>query len=113
MNYARFVRFVRFHRFLRFIGRTCVRVPYVQTSNEVRGCLDKDVVLYRGVSRRGNRFRARIKCRSVLTSLGWFDTAEEAARAYDHARVLNGLHTFNFRGSDEPIRQVIYVYKNV
>lgn len=38
---------------------------------------------YKGVYRSGSRWRARIYSRIATKSLGTFDTAEEAARAYD------------------------------
>jgi len=38
---------------------------------------------YRGVTRRGARWRARVKAGNRVESLGTFDTPEEAARAYD------------------------------
>ena len=40
---------------------------------------------YRGVDAHGGRYRARVQFRGTQETLGRFDTAEEAARAYDRA----------------------------
>ena len=46
---------------------------------------------FRGVARSGNRWRARITCRDIRHDLGVFDSAEDAAKAYDvAARKLHG-----------------------
>lgn len=42
-------------------------------------------VPYRGVHRRGRRFAAKISMRRQIFWLGYYDTAEDAARAYDKA----------------------------
>ncbi len=42
---------------------------------------------FKGVSIRGGRFQARISCLGQHVNLGRFETAEEAARAYDVAAV--------------------------
>lgn len=41
--------------------------------------------LPKGVHKKRNKFRARIKINGTLQSLGYFKTPEEAARAYDEA----------------------------
>ena len=40
---------------------------------------------YRGVSKKGKKFRARIYIKNIVTLLGTHDTAKEAAIAYDRA----------------------------
>ena len=45
---------------------------------------------YRGVYKRGNRYQARIRIRSVDTNLGMFATAEDAALAYNRAATAKG-----------------------
>jgi|GEM_PF-2516493 len=50
-----------------------------------------------GVQRVHNRYRARILLNGTNRTLGSFATAEEAARAYDDARVAAGLSRVNFR----------------
>lgn len=42
---------------------------------------------YKGVRAAGNKFLARIVCKRQLFTLGVFDTAEAAARAYDMAAI--------------------------
>lgn len=42
---------------------------------------------YRGVSRHGSRFQARIRARGERITLGTFATVEEAAAAYDKAAI--------------------------
>lgn len=48
---------------------------------------------YTGVHKRGNKFQAYICSKSKLIHLGFFDTAEEAHKAYIDAKQY--YHTFN------------------
>ena len=83
-------------------------IAFVQTSNQARDFeidIFQDIGVtdnYRGVSAHRNGYRARIKGKYI----GVFDTAKKAARAYNDARALNGLHRFNFRGHNEPSAEV-------
>lgn len=50
---------------------------------------------FKGVRKRGERFVARIRTPEKLVYLGTFDTAEQAAAAYDHgAMIYHGPHSF-------------------
>ena len=57
---------------------------------------------YKGVQRRGDRFVARIMSRHKLYHIGTYDTAEEAAEAYDQKAIeLNGEYArLNFERKD-------------
>jgi hypothetical protein len=58
---------------------------------------------FKGVSQRGRKFTARITVNGKLRSLGGFDTAEEAAAAYDRAaRRLHGAYA----ATNAELRQV-------
>lgn len=59
-------------------------------------------VQYRGVTFEGNRFRARITFLGEREHLGYFDSAEEAARAYDR-RALEMFGEFALVNFPKPI----------
>ena len=53
----------------------------------------RNTVGYRGVSKKGNNFRARIEIGGKQTYIGIYDTAKEAAIAYDRAILKANLST--------------------
>lgn len=59
-----------------------------QNSAAFRNFRRSKTVRYRGVTQKRNKFRARITLRGYEIGLGSFDTAIQAARAYDQAARL-------------------------
>ena len=57
-------------------------VGYTPTQQALQS---NNTVGYRGVVKSGKKFYARIKVDGKLTHIGTYDTAKEAAIAYDHA----------------------------
>jgi hypothetical protein len=51
-------------------------------SEQERNKRVKGKIPFKGVSSGGNRFRAQIRIKGKLVHLGYFDTAEEAGKAY-------------------------------
>ena len=56
---------------------------------------------YRGVDKRGKRFRAQICFDRKLACLGTFDTSKEAAEAYDRAAIQAGRPTSKLNFLDQ------------
>ena len=56
---------------------------------------------FRGVSKVGNRFQARIRIEGHRKTLGTFDTSKEAAQAYDHAAIQAGHPTSKLNFLDQ------------
>jgi hypothetical protein len=63
--------------------RPATRRQNLHNQRPVRGGTSQ----YKGVSRRGNRWRARIKVNGQEIALGYFSAETDAARAYDTAAV--------------------------
>ena len=63
----------------------------------------KKVKKYKGVTKSGERFRAKIRIdgKQQQQSLGTFDTAKKAARAYDRATMQAGRPLTNLNYQDK------------
>lgn len=75
-----------------------------RSANEANKPSAPNVCGYRGVMRSRGRYRARIHFDGTCLHLGGFDTAEQAAMAYDReARLLRGRFArLNFPDNDGP-----------
>jgi hypothetical protein len=84
--------------------RTNLRVLTRQENTFNRGVKrNKRDTPFKGVRRAGRRWEARITVGDILRSVGFFATAEEAARGYDAAARLHhrGRAPLNFPGTGE------------
>lgn len=61
--------------------RLATRAQNSANSSKKKNC----ALMYKGVSKKFNKFRAEIKCQGKRYKLGYFLTEEEAAKAYDDA----------------------------
>ena len=61
----------------------------------------KNNVKYKGVTKKGERFRAEIWIDGKTQSLGTFDTPKEAAQAYDRAAIQAGRPTSKLNFLDQ------------
>ena len=58
-------------------------------------------VKYKGVSKRGKRYRAKIRIDGKMQALGTFDTPKEAAQAHDCAHIQAGHPTSKLNFLDQ------------
>jgi hypothetical protein len=61
----------------------------------------KNNVKYKGIYKRGKRFRAQIKIDGKMQGHGTFDTPKEAAQAYDRATIEAGQPTSKLNFLDQ------------
>ena len=79
-------------------GRPPTKPAYVPMKKKLKA---NNTIGFRGVSKVGNRFQARIRIEGKRKTLGTFDTPKEAAEAYDYAAIQTGHPTSNLNFLDQ------------